>query len=68
MTDSDPGIEFRREMETVIAELCAALPRVVGGLDTRRALSPDARSVLADFREPLPVTGCGASASSPCSM
>ena len=55
----DIGSEFRREMETLMLELGQTIPRVVGTIDTRIALPPGAEVAMADFREPLPMTGCG---------
>ena len=54
------GDEFRREMDVMMAALTESLPAIVGSIDTRAALPADAADVLADFREPLPPTGCGA--------
>jgi glutamate/tyrosine decarboxylase-like PLP-dependent enzyme len=62
MNDSDLGQEFRQEMATLMEQLTDAIPRVVGSIDDRIALPPDAGEVLADFREPLPDTGSGAQA------
>jgi len=60
MTSSRPGDEFRREMDTLMKQLTAAIPKVVGSIDERVALPRDAAAVLADFREPLPDEGSGA--------
>ena len=54
------GDEFRREMDLMMEVLKESVPAVVGSIDTRVALPADAADVLADFREPLPRTGCGA--------
>lgn len=62
MNDSDLGKEFRQEMATLMEQLKEAIPRVVGSIDDRIALPPDAAKVLADFKEPLPATGSGAQA------
>ena len=62
MSEGDIGDEFRREMEALMQELTESIPRVVGTIDSRRALARDAAAVMADFREPLPAEGCGAAA------
>lgn len=59
-TGTNLGTEFRREMEVLMQELKETIPTVVGTIDTRVALSPDADAVMAGFREPLPQQGCGA--------
>ena len=59
-TGTNLGSEFRREMESLMQELKETIPAVVGTIDTRVALSPDADAVMAGFREPLPQQGCGA--------
>jgi glutamate/tyrosine decarboxylase-like PLP-dependent enzyme len=43
-------------------QLKESIPKVVGTIDSRIALPPDAESVLKNFREPLPETGTGAKA------
>ena len=60
MSKFELGAEFRAEMDTLMQELTGALPQVIGSIDERIALPPDAGEVLADFREPLPETGSGA--------
>ena len=62
MSDSDLGREFRQEMDTLMQQLKESIPKVVGSIDTRIALPPDAANILADFHEPLPETGTGAQA------
>lgn len=62
MTQADLGEEFRREMDALMEQLKESIPKVVGTIDSRIALPPDAESVLKNFREPLPETGTGAKA------
>ena len=62
MIETDIGREFRREMDTLMTYLKEEIPTVVGSIDERIALPPQAGDVLADFREPLPDTGNGAQA------
>ncbi len=62
MSDSDLGREFREEMDTLMQQLMESIPKVVGSIDTRIALPPEAGNILADFHEPLPETGTGAQA------
>ena len=62
MSDADIGVEFRREMDELMGQLGDQLSKVVGSIDDRIALPPQAGDVLADFREPLPETGNGAMA------
>ena len=62
MTHADLGEEFRLEMDALMEQLKESLPKVIGSIDTRIALPPDAEAVLKDFREPLPDTGTGAQA------
>jgi glutamate/tyrosine decarboxylase-like PLP-dependent enzyme len=62
MTQADLGEEFRREMDVLMEQLKESIPKVVGTIDSRIALPPDAESVLKNFREPLPETGTGAKA------
>jgi len=62
MSSEDLGQEFRREMASLLDQLREEIPRVVGGIDERTALPPDAAQVLADFRQPLPEKGTGARA------
>jgi glutamate/tyrosine decarboxylase-like PLP-dependent enzyme len=62
MSDADIGEEFRREMDELMGQLGDQLSKVVGSIDDRIALPPQAGDVLADFREPLPETGNGAMA------
>ena len=54
MSDADIGEEFRREMDELMGQLGDQLSKVVGSIDDRIALPPQAGDVLADFREPLP--------------
>jgi glutamate/tyrosine decarboxylase-like PLP-dependent enzyme len=60
MSKFELGAEFRAEMDTLMQELAGALPQVVGSIDERIALPPDADEILSDFREPLPEKGSGA--------
>ena len=62
MFETDIGREFRREMDSLMTYLKEEIPTVVGSIDERIALPPQAGDVLADFREPLPDTGNGAQA------
>ena len=62
MTHAELGEEFRLEMDALMEQLKESLPKVIGSIDTRIALPPDAEAVLKDFREPLPDTGTGAQA------
>jgi glutamate/tyrosine decarboxylase-like PLP-dependent enzyme len=62
MSDEDIGQQFRREMAELMEQLKDQIPKVVGSIDERIALPPDAGEILADFREPLPQTGFGARA------
>jgi len=62
MSTQDIGTLFRREMARLMKYLGDEIPRVVGSIDERIALPPDAGKVLAGFREPLPETGSGAQA------
>jgi glutamate/tyrosine decarboxylase-like PLP-dependent enzyme len=49
-------------MDTLMQQLMESIPKVVGSIDTRIALPPEAGNILADFHEPLPETGTGAQA------
>ena len=62
MNETDIGQEFREEMDKLMAYLKDEIPTVIGSIDERIALPPQAGAVLADFREPLPDTGSGAQA------
>ena len=62
MSNRDIGEEFREEMAELMEQLKDQIPKVVGSIDDRIALPPEAGDVLADFREPLPETGNGARA------
>lgn len=61
MKPMDPGTDLREEMEGLIVQLQESLAEVICSTDDRPALSPEAESVLANFHQPLPETGCGAS-------
>lgn len=56
------GREFRDELDTLVDSLAASLTDVIRRTDDRLALPPDAEKVLQNFREPLPMEGCGAQA------
>lgn len=60
MGQFDLGPEFRAEMDTLMEQLTGSLRDVIGSLDERIALPPDAADILSDFREPLPEKGSGA--------
>ena len=62
MSTSDLGDEFRHEMDRLMEQLKDSIPRIVGSIDDRIALPPEAAKVLAGFREPLPERGSGAAA------
>lgn len=62
MSRSDLGQDFRREMEVLVRKVADSIPGIVHDIDTRLALPPGAAGVLADFREPLPVSGAGGEA------
>jgi glutamate/tyrosine decarboxylase-like PLP-dependent enzyme len=62
MSEANIGEEFRREMDELMEQLKEQIPKVIGSIDDRIALPPQAGDVLADFREPLPETGNGAGA------
>ena len=61
MKPLDPGPDLREEMEGLIQELQESLATVIRSSDSRIALPPGSEAALADFTEPLPETGCGAS-------
>ena len=42
MSKFELGAEFRAEMDTLMQELTGALPQVIGSIDERIALPPDA--------------------------
>lgn len=54
------GQEFRAELDDLVQQLAKVLPDVIRRTDDRIALQPNAESVLSNFREPLPLQGCGA--------
>jgi glutamate/tyrosine decarboxylase-like PLP-dependent enzyme len=58
---TDPGTELREEMEGLIQQLQESLAEVIRSTDDRIALPPGAEAALADFAQPLPEIGCGAS-------
>lgn len=60
MSQSDLGQEFREEMEQMVRVLGELLPDVIRRSDDRSAFQPGAEDVLKDFRQPLPMEGCGA--------
>ncbi|MGI9204356.1 MAG: pyridoxal phosphate-dependent decarboxylase family protein [Woeseiaceae bacterium] len=60
MGQADLGQEFRAELDGLVQQLANVLPDVIRRTDDRIALQPDAAAVLSDFREPLPMQGCGA--------
>ena len=62
MSKFELGAEFRAEMDTLMHQLTGALPKVIGSIDDRIALPPEAEDILADFCEPLPEQGSGAAA------
>ena len=60
MGQFDLGTEFRAEMDSLMEQLIGSLTDVIGSLDDRTALPPDAADVLRNFREPLSEKGSGA--------
>jgi len=60
MVQPELGQEFRAELDDLVQQLAKVLPDVIRRTDDRIALQPDAASVLSNFREPLPLKGCGA--------
>lgn len=62
MSPLDPQRDLRAEMQRLIGQLQDSLGSVIGGIDERPALAAGAAEALANFREPLPETGCGAAA------
>ncbi len=60
MNPLEPVRDFREEMNGLVGQLQDWLARVICGIDDRVALPPGAEAALANFREPLPETGCGA--------
>ncbi len=62
MSPLDPQRDLREEMQHLIGQLQDSLGSVIGSIDERPALATGAAEALANFREPLPETGCGAAA------
>jgi len=62
MSPGDLGKEFREELDGLVTELATVLPDVIRRTDDRLALQPNAEKILQDFKEPLPLDGCGAQA------
>lgn len=60
MNSSNLSQDLRRESDELIGQLQAWLAPVIRDTDNRIALPPGAEAALADLREPLPETGCGA--------
>ena len=61
MSQSSLGQDFREEMEEMVRELSELLPDVIRRIDDRMAhAQPGSEAVLRNFREPLPMKGCGA--------
>ncbi len=60
MTEQDLGIELRAEVDGLVRQLKDCLPDIIQQTDNRTALAPNAATVLANFREPLPQKGSGA--------
>ncbi|MBT5220307.1 MAG: aspartate aminotransferase family protein [Woeseia sp.] len=56
------GEEFRDELDALVESLAANLTDVIRRTDERLALQPNAEQVLQNFKEPLPLEGCGAQA------
>ena len=62
MNQISPGDEFRRETGELLEKLQASLAEAILGTDDRISLPPGAEAALSGFYEPLPESGCGASA------
>ncbi len=60
MVQPDLGQEFRAELDGLVQQLANILPDVIKRTDDRPASQPQAKAVLSNFREPLPLQGCGA--------
>jgi len=64
LSNSDPWVteRLREEAETLIRQLAASLEAAILNADKRVALPPGSHAALAGLDEPLPESGCGATA------
>jgi glutamate/tyrosine decarboxylase-like PLP-dependent enzyme len=62
MGQRELGEEFRGELDVLVESLAVNLVDVIRRTDDRLALQPNAKQVLHNFKEPLPLEGCGAQA------